>query len=170
VLVFYGGAIQGNSDRQARAHVHRALIAAIRDAGCSVVSEHASGSSCESTAALLETSIGPLPPAGLQRTRYVRRKMIEAVEGPIGAAIFEVSVPSLGTGIEIAHAYLRPRMGLSAIPVVALYEQGFWPNRLSSMIRGITAQDVPHFCVLEYASLQDAQALVKDCLGGLPGR
>jgi len=38
--------------------------------------------------------------------------MIEGVEGDIDTAVFEVSTPSLGTGIEISHVYLRPRMNL----------------------------------------------------------
>ena len=38
----------------------------------------------------------------------------------IDAAVFEVSTPSLGTGIEIAHTYLRPRLGLPAIPMLAV--------------------------------------------------
>jgi hypothetical protein len=32
--------------------------------------------------------------------------MIETIEGNITAAIFAVSTPSLGAGIEIAHSYL----------------------------------------------------------------
>jgi hypothetical protein len=55
----------------------------------------------------------------------MRNKMIEAIEGEIKAAIFEVSTPSLGTGIEIAHAYLRLRLGLSRIPLLALYEKDY---------------------------------------------
>ena len=54
--------------------------------------------------------------------------MIELIEGDIDAAIFEVSTPSLNTGIEIAHAYLRPRLGLMAIPVFALYQKNYWPT------------------------------------------
>ena len=80
----------------------------------------------------------------------IRNKMIEFIESDIHAAIFEVSTPSLGTGIEIAHAYLRPRLGLPAIPVLALYQKDYWPNNLSTMIRGITRDAVPNFVVKEY--------------------
>ena len=44
--------------------------------------------------------------------------------------------------VELAHACLRPRLGLVPVPVVALYQTGFWPNRLSSMIRGIDTAEV----------------------------
>jgi len=57
---------------------------------------------------LLEKSLGPLQPPGVARTVLIRNKMTEFIEGDIDAAVFEVSTPSLGTGIEIAHAYLRP--------------------------------------------------------------
>jgi hypothetical protein len=63
----------------------------------------------------------------------------------IHAAIFDVSTPSLGTGIEIAHAYLRPRLCLPAIPVIALYQKDCWPNNLSTMIRGIPSDEVSNF-------------------------
>ena len=79
--------------------------------------------------------------------------MIEAIEGDIKAAIFEVSNPSLGTGIEIAHAYLRPRVGLSLIPVLALYKKDYWPNKPSTMIKGISKDIVPHFTLKEYKNL-----------------
>jgi hypothetical protein len=82
--------------------------------------------------------------------------MIQFIESDISAAVFEVSTPSLGTGVEIAHAYLRPRMGLSQIPVIALYEKEYWPNHLSAMISGINKTSVPHFDLIEYAHPEDA--------------
>jgi hypothetical protein len=90
--------------------------------------------------------------------------MIEAIEGDILAAIFEVSTPSLGTGIEIAHAYLRPRLGLPLVPVLALYQKEYWPNNLSTMIRGISPKQVPHFSVKEYTSLDEAKHIINDFL------
>ena len=76
--------------------------------------------------------------------------------GDIDAAVFEVSVPSLGTGIEMAHAYLRPRLGLPEIPILALYEKDFWPNNLSSMVRGLSSGLYPNFVVKEYEDLEEA--------------
>jgi hypothetical protein len=162
--IFYGAALQGAKDRSERAHVHRALIGLIKTGGHGVISEHTTGKSKEEAAELLEKAIGPLPPLGIERTIYVRRKMIEAIEGGISAAIFEVSTPSIGTGIEIAHAYLRPKIGLSEIPVLALYQRGFWPNDLSSMIRGITHEEVPNFHLKEYTDLADAKSYVLEFL------
>jgi hypothetical protein len=88
--------------------------------------------------------------------------MIEAIEGEISAAIFEVSTPSLGTGIEISHAYLRPRLGLSAIPVLALYEKNYWPNKLSTMIKGISKEEVPNFTLIEYKEFRDIDMILKE--------
>ena len=165
--VFYGGAIQGNWDRSVRRHVHQSLIEEIKGVGCSIVSEHAKGSDFDDTAGLLVGTFADLPPKGPERTIFVRNKMIELIESDISAAIFEVSVPSLGTGVEIAHAYLRPRLGLSEIPLLALYEKGFWPSKLSSMISGLSREQYPNFQLMEYASLDEATALLKEFLAGL---
>ena len=153
--VFYSGAIQGNRDRGERAHVHRAFIDCIIRLGHNVFSEHPASSNKEETAALLEKSIGPLPPAGIERTKHVRRKLIEGIEGDIQAAIFELTVPSLGVGDEFAHAYLRPRMGLSAIPMLGLNEEGYWSSGLSSMIRGIDPNGFPNFRLESYKTIEE---------------
>jgi hypothetical protein len=165
--LFYGAAIQGAKDRGERAYIHRAIIELIKSKGYEVVSEHTAGGSREETAKLLEASIGPLPPLGPKRTSYVRRKMIEAIEGDIDAAIFEVSIPSTGTGMEIVHAYKRPQSGLAEIPILALYQRNYWPNGLSSMVRGITPEELPNFCLKEYEDLEDAKSFAAEFLRSL---
>ncbi len=95
--------------------------------------------------------------------------MIEFIEGDIDAAFFEVSTPSLGTEIEIAHAYLRPRLGLPATPVFALYQKNYWPNNLSTMIRGITKDEVANFVVKEYDEPGNAAEFIPELLAGLGG-
>jgi len=85
----------------------------------------------------------------------------------IEAAVFEVSTPSLGTGIEITHAYLRPRLGLPEIPVIALYQKGYWPNNLSTMIRGITRDEVSNFMLKVYDEPSNAGKFIPELLGGL---
>ena len=89
------------------------------------------------------------------------------VEDDIDAAVFEVSTPSLGTGIEIAHAYPRPRLGLPEIPVIPLYQKNYWPNNLSTMIRGITANEVSQFVLKEYDVPDDAEEFISELLGRL---
>ena len=148
--IFFGAAIQGASDRKERAAAHRLIIDAIKECGGEVISEHTTGKDYDATGQLLEKTLGSLPAKGMERTAFIRNKMIEFIEGDIDAAVFEVSTPSLGTGIEIAHAYLRPRLGLPEIPVIALYQKDYWPNNLSTMIRGITAHQVPDFLLREY--------------------
>jgi len=146
---FFGAAIQGAHNREERATVHRLIIDAIKNCRCEVISEHTTGKDYDATARLLEKTLGTLPPQGPERTVLIRNKMIEFIEGDIDAAVFEVSTPSLGTGIEIAHAYLRPRLGLPAIPVFALYQKDYWPNNLSTMICRITTDEIPDFVVKE---------------------
>jgi len=165
--VFYGAAIQGAKDRKERSQIHESFIETIQKQGYKVYTEHTTGKTYEEAIQKLEQAIGPIPKDEQQRKIYVRNKMIEAIEGDIKAAIFEASTPSLGTGIEIAHAYLRPRIGLSLIPVLALYEKEYWPNKLSTMIKGISKEDVPHFTLKEYDRLEDGKEIINEFLTGL---
>ena len=165
--IFFGAAIQGAQNREERAAVHRQIIDAIKSCDCEVISEHTTGRDYDATAQLLEKSLGTLPPKGMERSAIIRNKMIEFIEGDIDAAIFEVSTPSLGTGIEIAHAYLRPRIGLPAIPVIALYQKGYWPHNLSTMIRGITSDEVSNFMLKVYDDPTYAQEFIPELLQGV---
>jgi hypothetical protein len=165
--IFFGAAIQGASNREERAAVHRLIINALKDSGCEVISEHTTGKDYDATIGLLEEKLGSLPPKGMERTILIRNKMIEFIEGDIDAAFFEVSTPSLGTGIELTHAYLRPRLGLPEIPVVALYQKNYWPHNLSTMIRGITGDHIPGFRNIEYDDPHQASVFVKEILADL---
>ncbi|MFO7677117.1 MAG: hypothetical protein R6V50_01865 [Thermoplasmatota archaeon] len=162
--VFYGAAIQGANNRKERSHIHETFITTIKNNDYQVYTEHTTGNTYKQAIKKLEQAIGPLPKDELQRKRYVRNKMIEAIEGDIYAAIFEVSTPSLGTGIEIAHAYLRPRIGLPLIPVLALYQKDYWPNKLSTMIKGISKEEVAHFTLQEYKDLSEAKKIITNFL------
>lgn len=159
--VFYGAAIQGAKDRAERAHVHKRLIKIIKEEGHEVVSEHLKGRNKEETAKLLEESLGPLPPSGIERKIRIRKKLLEYLEGNIDAAVFECSIPSLGTGIELSHAYLRPRKGLDEIPILGLYEEFYWPSGLSSMGIGITPEELPNFNLIFYKNLKNAEYYVR---------
>jgi hypothetical protein len=165
--VFYGAALQGAKDRKERSHVHEFFINTIQNQDYKVYTEHTTGKSYDEAILKLEQAIGPIPKDMQQRKIYVRNKMIEGIEGEIKAAIFEVSTPSLGTGIEIAHAYLRPRTGLSLIPVLALYEKDYWSNKLSTMIKGISKETVPHFTLKEYKNLEQGKKIINEFLNGL---
>lgn len=162
--VFYGAAIQGSKNRKERAHIHEFIINSIKNQGFDVYTEHTTGKSYEEAVEKLEQSIGTLPKDDLQRRIYVRNKMIEGVESDIVAAVFEVSNPSLGTGVEIAHAYLRPRMGLKEIPILALYEKDYWPNKLSTMIRGLSKKEFSNFNLVEYKNMDDIKIEIQDFL------
>ena len=162
--VFYGAAIQGAKDRKERSQVHEFFIKTIQKQDYEIYTEHTTGKTYDEAIQKLEQAIGPLPKDEQQRRIFVRNKMIEAIEGNIKAAIFEVSTPSLGTGIEISHAYLRPRLSLPVIPVLALYEKDYWPNKLSTMIRGISTENVPHFILKEYKNLEDGKKILNEFL------
>ena len=165
--IFFGAANQGARNREERAAVYRLIIDAVNNCGYEVISEHTTGKDYDATARLLTESLGTLPPKGKDRTVLIRDKMIEFIEGDIDAAVFEVSTPSLGTGIELAHAYLRSRLGLPAIPVIALYQKDYWPNNLSTMIRGITADSAPHFRLKVYDDAANASQFIPELLKGL---
>jgi hypothetical protein len=160
--IFYGSAIQGSEDRKLRAQVNEFIIDIMKKMGHSVVTEHTTGKTYNESIQKLEKAIGKLPPKGMQRRIYVRDSMINAIEGDIDTAVFEVSTPSLGTGIEIAHAYLRPRMNLPTIPLLALYQTDYWPNKLSTMIQGISKDTIPHFQLKEYKDLTEIEEFLKE--------
>jgi len=162
--VFYGAAIQGSKNRKERSHVHEFIISVIKKQGFEVYTEHTAGRSYEEAIEKLEKSIGKMPKDDIARRIYVRDKMIEGIESDIKAAIFEVSTPSLGTGVEIAHAYLRPRMGIKEIPILALYEKDYWPNKLSTMIRGISNKELPNFNLIEYDNIDGVENIVQNFL------
>ncbi len=163
--IFYGSAIQGAVNRKERAEVNKALINFIKSSGFEVVSEHTGGSSIAETARLLNHSFGVIPTDPTVRRRFIRDKLIGAVEDPATrCCIFEVSTPSIGTGIELSHAYLRPRLGLLTVPVLALYQKGYWSNELSTMVRGISSEEVPHFILREYMDTEEAKAHISALL------
>ncbi len=153
--VFYGAAIQGAKNRKERADIHKTIIDTIKKNKFKVYTEHTTGKTYEEAIEKLEESIGVLPKEEKKRRIYVRDKMIEGIEGDIKGAVFEVSNPSLGTGVEIAHAYLRSRMGLPKIPILCLYEKNYWPNKLSTMIQGISENKVQDFYLEEYTDIND---------------
>lgn len=166
--VFFGSAIQGAPDRDMRRDINTRIILCIKERGHTVLAEHTTGRDADEVAQLLEAAIGSLPPKGIERTRYVRAKMIEFVESrDLGAAVFEVSLPSTGTGDEVAHAYLRPRLGLPAIPILLLYQAEFWKNGLSTMIRGLPPDELPNVGVYDYTDLAVLDALVDGFLARL---
>ena len=158
--VFYGSAIQGAEDREKRANIHKVIIDTIKKQGFDVYTEHTTGKTYKEAIEKLEQSIGNMPKDDIKRRIFIRNKMIEGIESDIKAAVFEVSTPSLGTGVEIAHAYLRPRMRLKEIPILALYEKDYWPNRLSTMIRGISKEEFPNFNLVEYASIDNLREII----------
>lgn len=162
--IFYGAAIQGAENRKKRSKIHQVFIDTIKEQGFEVYTEHTTGKSYGEAIEKLERSIGPIPKKDIDRRIYVRNKMIEGIEGNILAAVFEVSTPSLGTGVEIAHAYLRPRIGLSTIPILALYEKDYWPNKLSTMIRGISDKELPYFILKEYENIGDVKKIIYEFL------
>jgi len=158
--VFYGAAIQGAENREKRANIHKTIIDSIKKEGFDVYTEHTTGKTYEEAIEKLEQSIGKMPKDDLKRRIFVRNKMIEGIESDIKAAVFEVSTQSLGTGVEIAHAYLRSRMGLKEIPILALYEKDYWPNKLSTMIRGMSKKELPNFDLVEYESINDTEKII----------
>jgi hypothetical protein len=160
--VFYGAAIQGAENRKKRAIIHKTIIESIKKQGLEVYTEHTTGKTYEEAIEKLEQSIGKMPKDDIKRRIFIRNKMIEGINSNIVAAIFEVSTPSLGTGIEIAHTYLRPKIGLKEIPILALYEKDYWPNKLSTMIRGISKEEFTNFSLIEYKNIDDLENIINN--------
>jgi len=159
---FFGAAIQGHQDWGGHADVYSKIMQTIKSNNGTVLSEHTSGQTRSETLQKLAQSIGPLPKDEYQSRVFVRDKMIEMLErDDLSGIIFEVSVPSLGTGVEIAHAYLREQLGFRPVPILALYREDYWPNKLSSMIRGISPEKYPNFHLREYDDLARLEEVVQ---------
>ena len=165
--IFYGAAIQGAKDRSERSDTHAIFMDIIKSFGFDIITEHTKGKTKAECNKLLELAIGRLPKSGYERASYIRNQMIKAIEGQLAAAIFDASIPSLGTGIEIAHIYMRPSKGLKRIPILVLYEKNYWPNNLSAMIRGIDTLEYPNFSLIEYSSVSEGVESIKCFLSTL---
>lgn len=165
--VFFGAAIQGAIDRAERAPVNKSVIDLIRRSGLDVVSEHTIGLNKEETMMLLEKGLGTLPHDHSERSRHIRKAMLDLIDGDIVLAVFEVSVPSLGTGIEFDRACTRPDRGLSPIPIVALYQKDYWPHGLSTMISGVNPGEFPSYSLIEYESISDLESQLGAFLSNL---
>ncbi len=158
---FFGAAIQGHRTWGSHAKVYDKIIQLIKNSGHTVLTEHTTGLTRSETIHKLEQKIGPLPDDEYQSRVYVRNKMIEMLElDDLSGIVFEVSVPSLGTGVEIAHAYLRKQLGLKPASILVLYKKGFWPNKLSTMVKGIPLDQFPNFILHEYDDLKDLEHAV----------
>lgn len=155
--VYFGAGIQGAPTpevRAERASLYRSMIEYIQSLGHEVLFEHTATNNKEEVWKILEKQFGPLPPAGPERSNFIRNRNIEAIEQMADAAIFEVSMPSLGVGVELAHAYLRPKMGLKPIPILCLYQKGFWGHGLSIMVSGAAAAS-ESVTVAEHSQIDD---------------
>jgi hypothetical protein len=52
-------------------------------------------------------------------------------------------------------------MGIKEIPILALYEKDYWPNKLSTMIRGISNDELPNFNLIEYKNIDDLDNIIQ---------
>lgn len=159
---FFGAPIQGHSTWGTHVEIYQAIIETIKNNGHTILSEHTTGHTRAESSQKLEHAIGPMPKEEYPRRVYVRNKMLEMIESPdLSGIVFEVSVPSLGTGVEIAHAYLRERLGLESVPILVLYKKDFWPNKLSTMVRGVPLDKFPHYDLQEYDDLSELKTRVQ---------
>ncbi|UCD03186.1 MAG: hypothetical protein JSV63_00940 [Candidatus Aenigmatarchaeota archaeon] len=158
--VFYGAAIQGRGDRAERADINRFMIDSIKACGHEVVTEHTAAETYEDAVKMLEIAFGRLPGEREERTQANRMNIIDALSGNVDAAIFDVTVPSLGTGIEIAHAYIRPKLGLKEIPMLLLYNKTYGAE-LSGMVRGMSKAELPNVVMMEYETPEEAQDIIR---------
>jgi len=53
------------------------------------------------------------------------------------------------------------------IPILALYEKDYWPNKLSTMIRGISKKEIPNFYLREYKNKDEGKKIIHEFLANL---
>ncbi len=165
--IFYGAAIQGNIDRAERAPIHKHAIDIIKREGFAVLSEHTSGKTKEETALLLENAIGKISPE-TNRSIAIRQALLGFIDRPeLAGIIFETTIPSTGTGIEIGYACTRQQRGLTAVQILALNQKNIWPSGLSTMVKGVGKEELPNFELVEYEKMGELENIIKKFLSQL---
>lgn len=169
--VYFGAGIQGFENPQKRAErvaTYKHIIDSIRGCGHEVLYEHTATNNREEAWTVLERQFGALPKDPYERKLFIRDKNLQGIEKHAEAAVFEVSTPSLGVGIEIAHAYLRPRLGIKAIPILALYQKDYWSHGLSVMVSGLQSDPTTrNFVVIqEFSDFDSIKNAVSQFLSG----
>ncbi len=167
-MLFYGGAIQASDNPAESGTVHGTLIDTIKDLGYIVFSEHCRGKSMQEARDIFERQFGPVP-KGMFRKAWTRQTIIKFLNSQdLSGAVFELSISSTGTGMELECVLERGKKGLFDVPVLGLYRLGSCKYELSTMASGILPEEHPLFSARIYDRIEVAQQYIRDFLRNIP--
>lgn len=154
-IVYFAGAIRGD---RAVAATMLALVKFIQELGLPVLTEHVAA---EDPIATFADKIGKTKDELLAED--VERQDISWLDQATHV-VAEISGASTGTGREIEYARNKEHFGKTPAKVLVLYhiEREFFA---SPMIRGMTPDRYSNIAIKSYATLKDAQKIVREFLG-----
>ena len=163
IKVYYSGAIKGTPEPDPE--FAWKLVNYMSEQGIDVLSEHVASRTEEEKNRLMSKRIGktvaefqsdPEPWFG------VRRQDVKWVEEATHVVAL-VNGPSLGVGMEVEHALLKPKLGMNKTPILCLVREDILP-KLSYMIRGVTSDESEMFQIKTYNTLEEAQEHILEFL------
>ncbi len=161
--VYYSGSIKGASEIDPAFAWH--LVSYMIEEGAEVLSEHVAARNPEEMRAILARRTGKSIQELWENPEpwfAVRTNDINWIDEATHFVAL-VNAPSHGVGMEIERALLKPQRGLPLTPILCLVHEHVL-ERMSWMIRGISAQECPVFFLKTYKNFDEAQSIVRTFL------
>lgn len=160
--VYFSGSIKGATE--ADPHFAWHLVQYMGQKGANVLSEHVAARTREEMDEIRAARTGQIIEEMLAQPEPwfdIRRQDNEWVDQATHVVAL-VNAPSLGVGMEIERAILKPERGLPLTPILALMHEDLL-GRLSYMVRGITPEEADFHLKL-YSTLPEAQKHIDNFL------
>jgi len=154
--IYYAGSIRGAAEQDQELPWH--IVRYMADHGAEVLSEHVAARTPEEREAIRATHIGQtiIDTYGRANTDEQIRGIDLAWVREADYMVAVVNAPSLGVGMELQYALLKPDLGMQITPILALVHKEF-QAQLSAMVRGVTE---PQFHLYQYETLEDIRAKI----------
>lgn len=161
--IYYSGSIKGSPELDP--YFAGKLVAYLIEHGAEVLTEHIAAPTPAEMRRIFATKTGQDVYEhfdGPRAAMIIRRQDMQWVDEATHLVAL-VNAPSHGVGMEIERALLKPARGLPRTPILCLVHVDMH-DRLSSMIKGITAEECDVFCLKTYSTLEEACAIMSDFL------
>lgn len=158
--IYYSGSIRGvpNPDPEFAWKLVQFMIAK----GADVLSEHVAARNHEEMDEIFARRSG-VDRRKLAEPWYEARRIDFEWVNEATHVVAVVNGPSHGVGMEIQRAIDKPRMGMNLTPVLCLVHEELF-DKVTWMIRGVSAIESPVFRRAVYLALQDAQNKIEEFL------
>ena len=150
--IYYSASIKGeNVDPE----LGYKVVTHLKQRGHDVLSEHVGARNSDEMNALLTQRSGTdrtslSKEAGNRFVRAIDTEWVDAAD----AMVVVITGASLGVGMEIERALLKPERGLNVTPITVFVSSGYAPG-LSAMVSGVVSEQ---FAILTYETFDDIRA------------